>query len=445
MQKVIQFVARCIDSSTGDVIEECIMREETVAKAPTLKELGYLHVEQIEFLQQIQDFKIKHQILLNTATTCPTCSSKTGKHGLYKSQFHAVLTDHLVTVQRRACKCGWVSATSVEGIFGTNIHPDLLKKQALQGCNSSYEKSSKHLNAESCKDRSINGHSQIHRTVKLIGETLEQIKLAIKPLDAPDTSTSELIVNVDGGHIKARGDNRSFEAMVATVYQPKNLKPINKNHNAITAKSIVASAKDDTQATMKGLFRGACIIQGMGIETSVVCLADGAENCKAIADSIASYCKTMVYILDWFHISMKFKNIAVPVQYKELFDKIKWQLWHGNPKKALLRLDEFKKLEEIAIDESLLIKLNKLSTYIGNNKDGIISYEARKNAGLLFTSNLAESNVNTIINDRQKGKQKMLWGREGAHNVLQIRTAVRSESWKDDWNNVESMLYKLAA
>ena len=350
-----------------------------------------------------------------------------------------------MTVQRRACKCGWFSATSVEGIFGTNIHPDLLKKQALQGCNSSYEKSSKHLNAESCKDRSINGHSQIHRTVKLIGETLEQIKLAIKPLDARDTSTSELIVNVDGGHIKARGDNRSFEAMVATVYQPKNLKPINKNHNAITAKSIVASAKDDTQATMKGLFRGACIIQGMGIETSVVCLADGAENCKAIADSIASYCKTMVYILDWFHISMKFKNIAVPVQYKKLFDKIKWQLWHGNPKKALLRLDEFKKLEEIAIDESLFIKLNKLSTYIGNNKDGIISYEARKNAGLLFTSNLAESNVNTIINDRQKGKQKMLWGREGAHNVLQIRTAVRSESWKDDWNNVESMLYKLAA
>ena len=153
----------------------------------------------------------------------------------------------------------------------------------------------------------------------------------------------------------------------------------------------------------------------------------------------------MVYILDWFHISMKFKNIAVPLQYKELFDKIKWHLWHGDPKTALLRLNEFKKLEEIAIDESLLIKLNKLVTYIGNNKDGIISYAARKNAGLVFTSNLAESNVNTIINDRQKGKQKMLWGREGAHNVLQIRTAVRSESWKDDWNNVESMLYKLAA
>ena len=42
----------------------------------------------------------------------------------------------------------------------------------------------------------------------------------------------------------------------------------------------------------------------------------------------------------------------------------------------------------------------------------------------VYTSNLAESTVNTLINDRQKGKQKMLWGRDGAHNVLQIRASV---------------------
>jgi hypothetical protein len=34
-------------------------------------------------------------------------------------------------------------------VFGSNIHPDLLKKQALQGCKESYEKSSISLNAES--------------------------------------------------------------------------------------------------------------------------------------------------------------------------------------------------------------------------------------------------------------------------------------------------------
>ena len=63
----------------------------------------------------------------------------------------------------------------------------------------------------------------------------------------------------------------------------------------------------------------------------------------------------------------------------------------------------------------------------------------------MFTSNLAESTVNTLINERQKGKQKMLWSREGAHNVLQIRAAQRSESWFKDWKTVEDMVYKLAA
>ena len=62
----------------------------------------------------------------------------------------------------------------------------------------------------------------------------------------------------------------------------------------------------------------------------------------------------------------------------------------------------------------------------------------------MFTINLAESTVNTLINERQKGKQKMLWGREG-HNVLQIRAAQRSGSWSKDWQNVEGVVYKSAA
>jgi len=70
-------------------------------------------------------------------------------------------------------------------------------------------------------------------------------------------------------------------------------------------------------------------------------------------------------------------------------------------------------IKTITEDKSLTTKLRKLSTYISNNKDGIVNYAERKNKGLVFTSNLAESTVNTLINERQKGKQKMLWGREG--------------------------------
>ncbi len=85
------------------------------------------------------------------------------------------------------------------------------------------------------------------------------------------------------------------------------------------------------------------------------------------------------------------------------------------------------------------------TTYINNNKKGIVNYSERQKAGLVYTSNLAESTVNTLINDRQKGKQKMLWGRDGAHNVLQIRASVFSGSWDGDWNKVESEIYKKVA
>ena len=103
--------------------------------------------------------------------------------------------------------------------------------------------------------------------MKLVGEKLEQVKIAIKPINTK--STPELIANIDGGHIKARGDNRSFEAMVATVYKPEKLKRVDKNHNVLESKTIVASAKSDEQTTMKTLFKNACITEGMGKGTEV--------------------------------------------------------------------------------------------------------------------------------------------------------------------------------
>ena len=83
--------------------------------------------------------------------------------------------------------------------------------------------------------------------------------------------------------------------------------------------------------------------------------------------------------------------------------------------------------------------------YIVNNRDGITDYAARRNAGLPFTSNLAESAVNTLINERQKGQQKMLWSRDGANSILQIRASVFSKTWDEDWNVVADLMYPLAA
>ena len=437
----IRFIAQNYDTITGEILEEIVLRQDELIKAETLKDLGYLHVEQIDFLQKVQDFKIKHQIFMNHLISCPVCRAKTKKIGVFQSKFHAALTDHKVFIQRASCKCGWVGKSSIEGIYGSSMHPDLLKKQALQGGKESYKKSSMTLNAESSNIRAINSHSQVFKTVKVVGELLEKIKCSENYGISAKTAKT-LIANIDGGHIKARGDSRSFEAMVATVYHPENLKPVDKNHNIITSKTCVASAKDDKQSSMKALFKSACRAQGMTKATHIICLADGAENCWSIANAIKNDCQEVTFVLDWFHIAMKFKNIVIPEEHKVLYDKVKWHLWHGKPDTALIRMDQLKALLE---DESILIKLNKLGAYIQNNKEKIVNYEMRKRDGVVYTSNLAESTVNTLINERQKGKQKMLWGRDGSHNVLQIRTSVSSKTWNNDWKKVESNIYKTAA
>jgi len=437
----IRVVAQNYNIETGKIVEEVTIKDEKVSKAQTLKELGYLHIEQIDFLQKIQEFKISQQIQLNHLTKCPVCGLKTRKRGVFTSKFHAVLTDHKVSIQKTSCKCGWIGKATIEGIYGSTIHPELLKKQALQGSKESYKKSSISLNAESTGSRAINSHSQIFKTIKLVGESLEKIKSSEDCANKVD-STKTLIANIDGGHIKARGTNRSFEAMIATVYKPESLKYVDKHHNTLTSKTIVASAKDDKQGAIKALFKTACKTQGMDSSTNVTCLADGAANCWSIAHSIKDECKNLTFILDWFHIAMKFKNIAIPDDNKDLYGRIKWCLWHGRVDVSLIRMEQLKLSIE---DVSIITKLNKLTTYIKNNKDSIINYSKRKRENLTYTSNLAEGTVNTLINERQKGRQKMLWGREGAHNVLQIRASIRSKSWDNDWRKVESKTYKIAA
>jgi len=86
-----------------------------------------------------------------------------------------------------------------------------------------------------------------------------------------------------------------------------------------------------------------------------------------------------------------------------------------------------------------------LQTYIENNREHIIDYHSRRLSGHCYTSNLAESSVNSQINSRQKQNQKMQWTRDGAHNILQIRTSLYSKKWGTDWRVVQNSIYREAA
>jgi len=448
MPTLIRIKVECYDDETGTIIADSIINDSKVFKPVDMIDLGYKHAEQIEILRLLQDFKLSCQTpLLNDNIYCPKCGTKSRKFGIRESQFNAVLTDHIVGIQRKKCeKCMWVSEASIDAIYGTTVHPDLLKKQAYQGAENSYRKSQTNLNAESNKKRSINNTERLRRTVDKIASVIEVEKT--KNLDEPKVkdSAKELIAVVDGGHIKSNiKDSRSFEAMIASVYRPENLIAIDKHHNKITTKTSVASALSDSQVTIKKLILNACLQEGMNSKiTKLTCLTDGANNCWSITKTLSSHCKDIEEILDWFHITKRFtiiNNSIEPALLKKL-EKVKWHLWHGNHAASLIKIKE---LERETSTDKVNTLLNDLYDYIERNIKYLTNYQTKSSKGLPYTSTYAEVSVNSIINVRQKCNQKMQWGREGAHKILQLRTSIFSKTWDADFDIAKKNIYKMAA
>jgi 2-succinyl-5-enolpyruvyl-6-hydroxy-3-cyclohexene-1-carboxylate synthase len=175
----------------------------------------------------------------------------------------------------------------------------------------------------------------------------------------------------------------------------------------------------------------------------LTCLTDGANNCWSITKTLKSHCKKLEQILDWFHVTKRFTVIrnSINDELKDSLDEVKWCLWHGNHQKALLKINE---LIAIVGTDKLTKLLQELSEYLERNKAYLVNYQEKASNSLPYTSTYAEVSVNSIINIRQKCNQKMQWSRQGAHDVLQLRTSIFSKIWKNDMNTVKMGLYKHA-
>ena len=101
---------------------------------------------------------------------------------------------------------------------------------------------------------------------------------------------------------------------------------------------------------------------------------------------------------------MKFQNTRLgQEEMNEQLSGAKWYLWHGMPDNAIERLQSI--CDTLRDDKKRQGKVQLLLTYIENNADFIVNYEKRQDAGLIFTSQMAESTVESLINKRCKGQQ----------------------------------------
>ena len=112
------------------------------------------------------------QGLFDSNETCPKCSNKTRKNGKHTASFHSSLSDHKINTQGYSCSCGWRSRPTMHGLFGTNVHPDLIKTQATLGSKMPYHDAQHALEEFSCNRRSVNNHVKISEATNKGGQIL---------------------------------------------------------------------------------------------------------------------------------------------------------------------------------------------------------------------------------------------------------------------------------
>ena len=437
MAKHYRIVFEEYDVQPEPVDQENILLEGEVIAPSNCLDFGMRHEQQMDLIQKAQDriLKLQASEVIFNDNSCSKCKVGTlKKYGFKESWFYDVFSDHRVKLPKRRCdNCKHVEASTVVGMLGKALSGELIKLQTELGAQHSYRESANLFDKFSHKKRRINNHEKIHATAEQSGETLSSIHQVEE--DVLITSCAdELIIQVDGGHIKSTQDGeRSFEAMTATIYKPSAVQANSKDtRNHIESKHCAASAKLDSQVQMKRRTIVAALKQGLTPETKVTALCDGASNCWNIIDSLEPLAASVDRILDWFHLAMKIQNISLPTLIKPKLTRIKWHLWRGNVDRALQRLTELAPL----CSDKAADKLKKLSTYIKNNEDKIINYRERQKKGLTFTSNIAESTVESLINQRCKGQQHMRWSREGLDPILQIRAAIASDDWRKNWKTI---------
>jgi hypothetical protein len=449
-----RIISEIYNDQTGEILNKEIIEDKVIEPPKQIEDLGYDHQQQMMLLQHIQDsFLSAQSTIYNLPDKCGSCGCEMRNYGSHVSKFNSVFSDHKISLSKRRCcnqDCRKVIVTTVQGLFGDHRHPDLVEMQTLLSSKDSFVGAQKTLEIKNKKHRPVNGQLNIKRFIERVGEALHDIHQDNDSLDNFNIiNASELIVQADGGHIKDKHPNRaSFEALLTKVYSPEDLiyhtSKSGKVTGEIISKSYAASSYKDHHKTMKKMTLLAALKQGLTKETNITTLADGAKNCWSILKSLKPHCKSITYILDWYHIRKKFDTLIgqLDSENSEELESIKWKIWHGKSDDALLRLTA---LYSALITTLFADKAHDLLKYIANNKGYLVNYEERKNQKKVFTSSVIESSIETVINERFKKKQKALWTRETSHKILQVRTSTASNQWSIDWKLVKQKIYKIAA
>ena len=129
MEYELRIIVEKVAVSSQEVVKRDTIRIYDIQQPLSILDLGLRHSEQISLLSKVQNAILAEQSVLidSGIKVCPNCRQKLRKNGSQNSDFHAVFSDHKLRLQRHCCSnadCNWQGASTVQALFGTNIHPD---------------------------------------------------------------------------------------------------------------------------------------------------------------------------------------------------------------------------------------------------------------------------------------------------------------------------------
>jgi hypothetical protein len=413
-------------------------------------------------LQALQEVVVEWQMhtYLQQQRACPHCGKARRSKGVHHTVFRTVFGALPVDSPRLYhCSCQAHATTSfspLAAVLPERTIPDLLYLETKWAALMSYGLTVKLLQDvlpidEPLEAVTIRNHvlTVAQRLEDALGDEqwsfIDKCPAEVATLPIPH---GPLTVGIDGGYVKAQGEQGSFEVIAG-----KSLLAFHRGEEAETPVSSKCFAFVQTydQKPKRRLFE-VLHSQGHQLNQQITFLSDGGDSVRDLQLSLNPHAE---HLLDWFHVTMRLtvmqqtaKSLPETTQDEEMtyevrapvtkeLERLKWFLWHGNVYQALQVIQSIEGDLEVAVATSgdgparkLLKAVEEFHTYITNNAGFIPNYGERYRHGERISTGFVESTVNQVVSKRMVKKQQMRWSQRGAHLLLQIRTRVLNGEWE---------------
>lgn len=431
------------DSHDTPITDEvaCIQRGDLAPET-----LGMTLAEAKGLLANIQASMVREQTAeyVEQQRRCPLCGKMRGEKGRHDIVFRSLFGKMEIPSPRLyTCSCQPQEKKSFSPLaerLPERTAPELLYLQTKWASLMSYGLTIERL--EEVLPIHVNV-ATVSRNIQAMAERIENelgeeqhmyVEGCQRDWESLPPPAGTLTVGLDGGYVHAReGPNRKagyFEVIAG------------KSITAEGVKKCFSFVNGYDQKPKRRLFQ-LLKAQGLQMNQNLTFLSDGGDTVRDLQLYLSPFSE---HWLDWFHITMRItvmkqmaKGLPDDKQLHNIeadLERVKWYLWHGNVFRALQVLDDVQMdFDSFENGNSALGKLgqhvSEFNTYIANNKAFIPNYADRYRYGEMISTAFVESTVNQVVSKRMVKKQQMRWTKRGAHLLLQVRTKVLNDEWRD--------------